>query len=54
MPYELRKSPNKELYWVISDKGKHMSKDPLPRERTIKQMRALYFNVKDIKKARSL
>jgi hypothetical protein len=50
MPYKLRKAPGKELYWVITEDGKHMSKDPIPKDRAIRQMRALYLNVKDIKK----
>lgn len=42
MPYKLRKAPLRDLYWVIAEDGRHMSKDPLPRERAVAQMRALY------------
>ncbi len=42
MPYKLRKAPNKNLFWVIAEDGRHMSQDPLPRERALAQMRALY------------
>lgn len=43
MPYKLRKAPKKELYWVVNkDTGKKHSKDPLPKERAMAQMRALY------------
>ena len=42
MPYKLRKAPKKELYWVIAQDGKHMSKDPIPKKRAEAQMRALY------------
>jgi len=42
MPYKLRKAPKKELYWVVNEEGKHMSKDPLPKPKAEAQMRALY------------
>lgn len=42
MPYKLRKAPKKDLYWVVTADGKHMSKDPIPKERAEAQMRALY------------
>jgi hypothetical protein len=42
MPYKLRKAPNRDLYWVVAEDGKHMSKDPLPRSRAEAQMRILY------------
>ena len=46
MPYKLRKAPNRDLYWVVSkDTGKHFSKEPLPKERAMAQMKALYVNV---------
>ncbi len=48
MPYKLRKAPNRDLYWVVSDDGKKMSKDPIPKERAKAQMKALYANVKDL------
>lgn len=44
MPYKLRKAPKRDLYWVVAQDGKHMSKDPLPKERAQAQMRALYAN----------
>lgn len=49
MPYKLRKAPRRDLYWVIAQDGKHMSKDPIPKERAEAQMRALYANVRDVK-----
>ena len=43
MPYKLRKAPNRDLYWVVNkDTGKKHSKEPLPKERALAQMRALY------------
>lgn len=43
MPYKLRKAPNRELYWVVNkETGKKHSKDPLPKETALAQMRALY------------
>ena len=41
MPYKLRKSPGKNLYWVVGQDGTHMSKEPLPKERAQKQIIAL-------------
>jgi hypothetical protein len=37
------------LYWVVGEDGAHKSKKPLPKERAMAQMRALYANVKDAK-----
>jgi hypothetical protein len=43
MPYKLRKSPGRNLYWVVNkDTGRKHSKKPLPRSRAQAQMRALY------------
>lgn len=43
MPYKLRKAPNRELYWVVSEvDGRKFSKDPMPKEHALQQMRALY------------
>ena len=42
MPYKLRKAPKRDLYWVIAQDGKHMSKDPIPKERAEAQRKALY------------
>ena len=42
MPYKLRKAPKRDLYWVVAEDGKHMSKDPLPKETAEAQMKALY------------
>jgi hypothetical protein len=41
-PFKLRKAPKRELYWVVDEKGKHFSKEPLPKERATAQLRALY------------
>jgi len=46
MPYKLRKAPRKELYWVVDASGKKYSKEPLPKEKALAQMRALYANEK--------
>jgi hypothetical protein len=42
MPYKLRKAPKRDLYWVVAQDGRHMSEDPIPKERAEAQMRALY------------
>ena len=43
MPYGIRKSPNKNLYWVYNkETGKKYSKKPIPRERAERQRRAIY------------
>ena len=43
MPYKLRKAPKKELYWVVNkETGKKHSLEPLPRQKALAQMRALY------------
>lgn len=49
MPYRLRKAPGRDLYWVVGEDGAHKSKKPLPKERAMAQMRALYANVKDVR-----
>jgi hypothetical protein len=49
MPYKLRKVPKKDLYWVIAEDGKHMSKEGLPIERAKAQMRALYASEHSMK-----
>jgi hypothetical protein len=46
MPYKLRKKPKCDLYWVVAEDGRHMSKDALTREMAIRQMRALYAAMK--------
>jgi hypothetical protein len=43
MPWKLRKAPKRELYWVVNkETGRKYSKEPIPRERAVAQMRALY------------
>lgn len=43
MPYGIRKSPNKELYWVFNkETGRKYSKSPIPKERAEAQRRAIY------------
>jgi hypothetical protein len=50
MPYKLRKAPNRDLYWVVNkETNKKFSKDPLPKEDAMAQMRALYANTNDLK-----
>jgi len=45
MPWKLRKAPKKELYWVVNkETGKKHSKEPLPRDKAVAQMKALYAN----------
>lgn len=41
MPYALRKAPKRDLYWVVAQDGKHMSKEPLKKEIAQKQLIAL-------------
>ena len=54
MPYKLRKAPKRDLYWVIAQDGKHMSKDPIPKERAKAQIRALYASENQQKKGGAL
>jgi hypothetical protein len=43
MPYHLRKSPKKNLYWVVNaESGRKYSKLPIPKERAEAQRRAIY------------
>ena len=43
MPYKLRKSPRKNAYWVVNkETGRKYSKRPIPKERALRQIRALY------------
>ena len=42
MPYDLRKAPSRNLYWVVAEDGTHKSREPMPKERAKAQMRALY------------
>jgi hypothetical protein len=43
MPYKLRKSPGRDLYWVVSKKtGKKFSKSPLKKSVAEAQRRAIY------------
>jgi len=49
MPFKLRKAPKRDLYWVVNkETGKKHSKDPLPKERALAQMRALYASEDDM------
>lgn len=41
MPYKIRKAPNRELYWVVAQDGRHMSHEPLTRKMAEKQLTAL-------------
>ena len=40
--FKLRKVPRKDLFWVVDAKGKHYSKEGLPRDRAKEQLKALY------------
>jgi len=42
MPYKIRKARGKDLYWVVDDAGRHFSKEPIPYERALRQLRALW------------
>jgi hypothetical protein len=43
MPYDLRKSPQKNAYWVVNrESGKKYSRLPIPLSRAQAQRRALY------------
>jgi len=54
MPYGIRKSPNKNLFWVYNkETGKKYSKKPIPRERAEAQRRAIYANENGYKLNRS-
>jgi hypothetical protein len=50
MPYRIRKAPLKNLYWVVAQDGRHMSKEPIPKERAEAQRRALYASERMQKK----
>ena len=41
MPYKLRKAPRRDLYWVVGQNGRHLSKEPLPLEVAKKQLIAV-------------
>jgi len=41
MPYKIRKAPNRNLYWVVAQDGRHMSHEPLTRTMAEKQLTAL-------------
>lgn len=50
MPYKLRKAPNRDLYWVVNkETGKKYSKEPLPYDKAVAQMRALYASEPQLK-----
>ena len=54
MPFGIRKSPNKNLYWVYNkETGKKFSKKPIPRERAEAQRRAIYASENGYKLNRS-
>ena len=53
MPYALRKSPRRNLYWVVNkDSGRKYSKQPLPRSRAEAQRRAIYASENGYKLSR--
>jgi len=41
MPYKIKKAPGKNLYYVQTADGRHMSNDPIPLARAKKQLIAL-------------
>ena len=50
MPYFLRKSRGRDLYWVVGEDGKKHSKEPIPKEKAEAQMRILYAAMKKERK----
>ena len=46
MPYKLRKAPGRELYWVVDDKGKKYSKEPISKTKADKQLKALHIHTR--------
>lgn len=52
MPYGIRKSPGKNLYWVFNKQtGKKYSKKPIPRSRAEAQRRAIYASENGYKRS---
>ena len=46
MPYKLRKSRDRDLYWVVNaETGKKYSYEALPKETAEKQIRLLYVRL---------
>jgi hypothetical protein len=41
MPYKLRKAPRRDLYWVVGESGRHLSKEPLPLDVAKRQLIAV-------------
>jgi hypothetical protein len=39
--YKLRKAPNRDLYWVVAEDGTKKSKEPIPKARAERQIKAL-------------
>ena len=51
MPYKLQQIPGKALYFVVSkETGKKHSTHPMLYDQAIKQMRALYYAMRNEKK----
>lgn len=40
--FRLRKSPRKDLYWVVGEDGRKYSRLPIPKSRAEAQRRAIY------------
>jgi hypothetical protein len=47
MPYHLVKVPHINKFYVVSDKGQYMSKEPLDPISAKRQLKALYMHMKD-------
>jgi len=45
MPYALQPA-GKNLYYVVTPDGRRMSRHPMPHERAVAQMRALYYHMR--------
>jgi hypothetical protein len=53
MPYTLRKSPGKNMYWVVNKyTGKKYSRKPLSKQVAERQRRAIYASERRSKKSR--
>jgi hypothetical protein len=54
MPYTLKKSPKKNLYWVVNaETGRKYSRKPIPKERAERQRRAIYASENGYELSRS-
>ena len=52
MPYQIKKKPGTNLYWVTAVDGRHLSNDPIPLARAKKQLTAVNIAYASEKKAK--